>query len=192
MKKLLSSLGLAALMALSGCTGTEAPDQSPSVSITQDDIAAFLSRHDLSGSVADIVEQLDQTNDDREDGPFGSVRPTELVLSDDTTEITLPIENQFYLAIAPYITSAHECYNHNLASCQGELVEREFDVTIVGADGEEIFAGPATSYANGFIGFWLPRDTSATVTIGYESMSATAEVSTGDEDPTCITTMQLA
>lgn len=191
------AIASASILTLVFASACGAPAEGPATgAATANDGAAteaFLADYDLSGkSVAEIVETLDATNDDRETGPFGSVRPGELILTDEEREVRLPIEDAFYLSVAPYLTGTHECYNHNLTSCQGELVEQEIGVTITGADGAEIFAGPATTGPNGFAGFWLPKDTSATLTIDYAGRTATTQVSTGAEDPTCLTTMQLA
>ena len=70
-------------------------------------------------------------------------------------------------------------------------IPENLDVTIVGADGTEIFAGDKTTGPNGFAGFWLPRDIDATVTITADGGSATTQIGTGADDPTCLTTMKL-
>lgn len=189
----IASASLLTLVLVSACG---APAQGPSTGADSADgvtVEAFLADYDLTGkSVTEIVDTLDATNDDRETGPFGSVLPGELILSDEERQVSLPIDDSFYLSVAPYLTGTHDCYNHNLTSCQGELAEQEIDVTITGEDGTEIFAGPATTGPNGFAGFWLPKDTTATLTIDYDGKTATTQVSTGAEDPTCLTTMQLA
>lgn len=193
MRKIL--IGSAALLVLvtTGACAADRPTPSPtSAAATSGDVDAFLADYDLAGrTVTEIVELLDATNDDREHGPVGSVTATRLTLSDAEREISLPIDDTFYLSIAPYVTGTHDCYNHNLASCQGELVSEELEVTITDADGATIFDGPATTGPNGFAGFWLPRDTVADVTVTHAGRTATAQVSTGPEDPTCLTTMQL-
>ncbi|MFS4491238.1 CueP family metal-binding protein, partial [Dietzia kunjamensis] len=48
------------------------------------------------------------------------------------------------------------------------------------------------TYDNGFLGLWLPRGITATLTIDHDGRTATAPISTGDDDLTCLTTMQLA
>lgn len=198
MKRLLCGLSAVALLTITACSSASAPP-TPSVSVSVEaatpgagDSGGFLTRHGLDGKdPQEIVEALEVTNDDRKSGPFGSVRPDHLVLADDTEEVTLPIEGQFYLSLAPYLTKTHECYNHNLASCQGELPGEKFSVTIVDADGTELVNQEVTTHANGFVGFWLPRDITATVTVSGGDRSATQEIKTGADDPTCITTMQL-
>ncbi|WP_308161454.1 CueP family metal-binding protein [Dietzia psychralcaliphila] len=60
------------------------------------------------------------------------------------------------------------------------------------ATGDTLIEEPRTTYDNGFLGLWLPRDISAILTINHEGRSATAPISTGEQDLTCLTTMQLA
>ena len=121
---LITTASLATLIAAGACTADQpAPGPQPaSTSAAAVDVDDFLAQHDLAGrSVTEIVEALDGTNDDRENGPYGSVLPGELILADEKQQVSLPIEDAFYLSVAPYVTGTHECYNHNLASCQGEL-----------------------------------------------------------------------
>ncbi|MCG6566167.1 CueP family metal-binding protein [Tessaracoccus sp. ZS01] len=192
MKKTLIAVAAAALLpVVAACSGAPAPVGTPTTSASAE--SDFLAEHNLDGrSVREIVTSLDATNDDRETGPYGSVRPGELVLSDDTgAEVTLPVDEGFYLSVAPYLTQTHECYNHNLASCQGELAGQEIEVSIVTPEGEQLVDETVTTYDNGFAGFWLPAGIRATITVAHDGKSATQEISTGVEDPTCITTMQL-
>ncbi|MBB1483609.1 CueP family metal-binding protein [Tessaracoccus sp. MC1865] len=192
MKKTLIALATVALLpVVAACSGAPEPVGTTATSASAE--SDFLAQHNLDGrSVREIVASLDATNDDREAGPYGSVRPGELVLSDDTgAEVTLPVDEGFYLSVAPYLTQTHECYNHNLASCQGELAGEEIEVSIVTAEGEQLVDETVTTYDNGFVGFWLPAGIQATITVGQDGKSATQEISTGIEDPTCITTMQL-
>jgi len=208
MRRLLAPLSLAALLTVSACASDATPPTQPTTTAqaptatqaptegqpaTDGAAAAFLAEHGLDGlSVTQIIDRLDATNDDRETGPVGSVRPTELLLADDEAEISLPIEGDFYLSIAPYVTGTHECYNHNLASCQGELADTGIDVTITAEDGTVLHDGEVTTAPNGFAGFWLPRDITATVTIGHDGRTSVMQVSTGADDPTCLTTMRLS
>ncbi|MGC0144837.1 MULTISPECIES: CueP family metal-binding protein [unclassified Pseudactinotalea] len=47
------------------------------------------------------------------------------------------------------------------------------------------------TYANGFAGFWLPRDLQGTIKVNHDGLTGTAEFSTTDEVATCLTTLQL-
>ena len=49
------------------------------------------------------------------------------------------------------------------------------------------------TFDNGFVGFWLPRGIEATLTIELDEQVGTAAISTvNEDDPTCITTLQVA
>jgi hypothetical protein len=51
----------------------------------------------------------------------------------------------------------------------------------------------STTDDNGFVGLWLPRDLTATLTVEYQGRGATSVISTDDaDDATCLTTMRLA
>lgn len=63
-------------------------------------------------------------------------------------------DDQFYLPWRPHHAHTHDCFYHNTGSCQGELVNSQVHVTITTADGIVIVNRDATTYANGFIGFW--------------------------------------
>ena len=39
-------------------------------------------------------------------------------------------KNEFFVSIAPYVNQTHPCTDHSLTSCQGEMIEKEFDVYI--------------------------------------------------------------
>lgn len=81
--------------------------------------------------------------------------------------------------------------NHSLTGCQGELVEKEFDVYIEDSEGNVILNEKIKSQANGFFDLWLPRDKKYQIKIQYDGKVSEAEISTFENDNTCITTMQL-
>ena len=91
---LITTASLATLIAAGACTADQpAPGPQPaSTSAAAVDVDDFLAQHDLAGrSVTEIVEALDGTNDDRENGPYGSVLPGELILADEKQQVSLPI-----------------------------------------------------------------------------------------------------
>lgn len=71
------------------------------------------------------------------------------------------------------------------------MVEKEFDVYIEDTDGNVILDKKVKSQANGFIDFWLPRDKTYITKIEYDGKVVESKLSTFENDPTCITTMQL-
>ena len=65
-------------------------------------------------------------------------------------------------------------------------------VTFTDARGEVLVDEQRTSYTNGFVGLWLPADTTGTLTVEVDGRSGSQQVSTGTEDPTCLTTLQVS
>ena len=158
--------------------------------------SAILTEHELDGLDArTLIERLDMMAvSDRPTDLMASIRPDAIQLSDDEgrqTSVPLP-EDEFYVSVAPYVEHTHDCYFHSLTTCHGELQNRVVQVTVTDtATGVVLLNDMLRTYDNGFLGFWLPRDIHASITIGYEGRSASAPVSTGREDPTCLTTLRL-
>ena len=209
MKKTLTAIATAAALLVAGCgsesgsnggeSGAAATDyQGTAGQVTPgpaplDGDTGFLSALGLEGAGApEVVKGLETTSADRDAGIVGSVRYDHIVFNTPAGEHTLQLpEGQFYVSIAPFVDQTHECYYHNLATCQGELVEEDLDVTITADDGEVLVDETVKTYQNGFAGFWLPRDIEGTIEISYDGKSVTAPLATGPEDPTCVTTLQL-
>ena len=184
------ALVAAAALTLTGCSPGPAENAVPNWP------PASLEHYDLAGLDApQIINTLDTMPvADRPNDLIASVQPTELVLtSGDESLETIPIpEDQFYLSVAPYNTSTHPCQFHSLTTCRGEMATEEVHVTVTDtATGDILIDEPRTTYDNGFLGFWLPRDITATLTIDYDDKSATVPIATGDLDLTCLTTMRL-
>ena len=152
----------------------------------------FLERYQLDGlSVEEIVYKLDNSKSDPA-GLKSSINSEYLILTDDTGEIKLALpEDSFYLSFAPYITQTHPCATHNLATCQGELVNQEMSAIITDMDGKEVFNSDVTTMENGFVGVWLPRDIEATVMVSYNGLTGQAPITTHAGSDTCLTTLQL-
>lgn len=188
-----------AVLALSACTAA-APtspngDEAADASVVHD---AMLADHGLAGLDAhEIIDRLDSLKvSERPAGLMVSIRPNELKLTDDAkNETTLPMpDDQFYVSIAPYESHTHDCYFHSLTTCIGEIQNASVHVLVTDAGSGEILVDEArTTFDNGFVGLWLPRDIDVTVSIEYDGHSATTALSTrNDDDPTCVTTMQLS
>lgn len=121
-----------------------------------------------------------------------SITSHELIVTDNgkQTSYDLPKE-EFFVSIAPFIENTHECAIHNLTGCQGELVEKNFDVLIRDEEGTVVLDETMTSLENGFIDLWLPRDQTYQVKIEYDGKSVESVIETKKDENTCITTMQL-
>ncbi len=186
----------AAALALAACsTGDTATATDPTAPADQVEALAALGLDGLDAR--EIIDTLDATPLDERPSDFvASVRPSELVITDaDQRETTLAMpEDAFYVSIAPYVEDTHDCYFHSLTTCTGEIQDDDVQVLVTdAATGETLLDETRTTFANGFVGLWLPRDIEATVTIEHEGRSATTDLSTSnDDDATCITTMRLA
>lgn len=153
---------------------------------------AFLTQHGLSGKTTEqMIETIDQSKQERPLAYSASVTGTELMLSDGQQQYVFPLGDKFYLSFAPYITQTHPCFNHSLSGCRGELANTPFDVKITDKTGKVILQDKLTSYQNGFVGVWLPRNTEGTIEVSYQGMMAISPFTTQAESQTCMTTLQL-
>lgn len=59
------------------------------------------------------------------------------------------------------------------------------------ATGEVYVEKDTETFANGFIGVWLPRERTVEVTAAMAGRTGTVVTGTGAEDPTCMTELQL-
>lgn len=183
MKKSISAAGIVALV-LVGCSAPQ--------STAQEDV---LDEFNLTGKDgAEVIEHLDQLPlEERPGDLMGSVQPDELVLTTGAEQISMETpEDYVYVSIAPYVGVTHDCFYHSLTTCTGEMSEEPIDVEIVDeSTGETIVDEEAETYANGFIGYWLPSDTSVDITISHEDGTGSTQFSTANDGPTCVTDLQL-
>ena len=123
------------------------------------------------------------------------MQPDALVLTDDQereTQLPMP-DDEVYISIAPYRDQTHDCYFHSLTTCVGELQNAEVTVKITDAAGEVLVDDTLTTFDNGFLGVWLPRDIDATLSVEHDGHTGTTAITTkGAEAATCLTTLQLA
>ncbi len=144
-------------------------------------------------SAEELKDLVYQYSIDEKDAKSASITSTELIIAekdDKETSFTLP-ENEFFVSIAPFIDETHPCTNHSLTGCQGELTNTTFDVYIEDDAGNIVVDETVESFDNGFIDLWLPRDQIFHAKIEYDGKVAESEISTSEDDGTCITTMQL-
>jgi hypothetical protein len=191
-----ASVAALALAFVAGCGTAETPTaDAPAApaAAAGSQAGAILDKLGLAGKDAtQVVDALDQKTGERQRDIFASVRYDQLVLKDGGTETSLPISgDRFYLSVAPYVDQTHECFYHSLTTCRGELADQTVDVKIVDSAGKTLVDGPAKTYSNGFVGFWLPRDITGTITVSYDGRTATSAISTGKDAPTCLTTLKM-
>ncbi len=192
-KKTFASTARLAIVALAAVTfshfalAQSSSTQSPTTAETE-----FLAQHGISGKTTEqMIETIDQSKQERPLAYSASVTGTELKLSDGQQQFSFPLGDKFYLSFAPYINQTHPCFNHSLSGCRGELANTEFDVKITDQTGKVILQDKLTSYQNGFIGVWLPRNTQGTIEVSYQGLKAVSPFATQAESQTCMTTLHL-
>ncbi|MDV8001417.1 CueP family metal-binding protein [Rhodococcus sp. IEGM 1408] len=193
----------AAAVALAGCAAPQ-PTPEPTPQPAPEPAASVLEQHQLTGLDArQVIDRLDATPVvERPDDLLASVQPDQLVLTDPTEAgagagagaETLPMpDDEFYLSVAPYRAFTHDCFFHSLTTCLGELGREPVQVTVTDdATGRTVLDERRTTFDNGFVGLWLPRDLTGTLTIEHDGRAASSPISTGGDDLTCLTTMELA
>ncbi|MFS0284512.1 CueP family metal-binding protein, partial [Corynebacterium striatum] len=174
MKRLISlAAACAAAITLSSCS-TDSPEPSEAskgdtaaTDIQQVPAEDILAEFDLEGlDGPEIIDKLDRMpKEERPSDLHASVLPHELVLTAEQGQASLPLpEDKFYVSIAPYMTQTHDCFNHSLTTCTGELSKEDIHVTITDDEGNELVNEDTTTFDNGFIGYWLPADKKGTIT----------------------------
>lgn len=188
-------LALAAVLALTGCASASDPQPEPTASASADPVGLLLETYDLADLDArQIIDRLEATPvAERPADLRASVRPDSLLLSTlGGDELSMPLPaGEFYLSFAPYLQQSHDCFFHSLTTCLGELRGEAVDVLIVASDGTVLVDEALQTNDNGFVGVWLPRGVDAELTVRHEGGSVTLPVSTGEDAPTCLTTLQL-
>lgn len=177
------------VVALAGCT---ASDPGTAAAPTGD----LLADHGLEEMDArEVIEQLEATPvSERSTDLVASVRTDTLALSDkENREASLPLPaGEFYVSIAPFVDQTHDCFFHSLTTCLGELRNQEVAIEVIDNESDTVLVDKDVStHDNGFAGLWLPRGIDATLTIEHEGRTGTIPISTGDDQPTCLTTLQL-
>jgi hypothetical protein len=200
-----SAAALLFLLSLTGCAADNANGASENPTPTNEsaevglgaDVDAMLAPFDIESpaSAADLIEQLEaQPLAERPDGLIASVGVSELTLSDGVDELSVPLPaGQFHLSVAPYLTGTHECFYHSLTTCAGEMGGEQVHVTITDDASDEVYVDrDFTTFENGYFDVWLPADRDITLSIDDGEHTAEVPLGTHDDDPTCVTTVQLS
>ncbi|MEL4505677.1 CueP family metal-binding protein [Luteococcus sp. H138] len=182
----------APLLALSSCSA-QPTQPTPSAVASASGGSDVLERLGLADADAvTLVNTLDRSTDARPLDLKASVKANEVVLTDGAGERILPLPaDKFYLSIAPYRETTHECFAHSLSGCQGEQVNKQVKLTITDQQGKKLVDKQTSTATNGFVGVWLPRDISGTVTATIDGRTGTVPFATTADSPTCLTTLQL-
>ncbi|WP_145323516.1 CueP family metal-binding protein [Paenibacillus xylanexedens] len=148
-----------------------------------------------TANAPNIRKLVEDISTDKETPESASINAKQLIVTDQdkkTTTYDLP-ENEFFLSIAPYVDQTHPCAIHSLTGCQGEMSNEEFNVTIHDSEGNTLMKDSMMkSGANGFMDLWVPRDRTYLIRVVHDGKVAETQLSTYDNDDTCITTMQLS
>ena len=144
-------------------------------------------------TVDELKEKVQAFTDRSITAKSASITSTQLVVVDEKDNETvygLP-EDEFFVSIAPFVTTTHPCEIHSLTGCQGELVNSEFDVYITDKEGNVVVDDKMKTGENGFLDLWLPRDETYDIKVTHDGKSVQSEIATFEKDGTCITTLQL-
>lgn len=195
---ILGAVFTATITLLAGCSSSTTAEKAATAttSVAPGFVQQIAQDFSLAGTDAKtIIDQLDHTSlAERNAQLKASIRPTGLVLSTaNGAQVTVPMpEDQLYVSFAPYEQKTHDCYYHSLTTCTGEKQQQPVHVKIVQKDGTVLVDEDTTTYSNGFIGFWLPRNIQATASFTMNGKQASREIDTsGDEAQTCVTDLQL-
>lgn len=190
----------ALLLALTGCASDSAPTAEKPIGTaaetsSPDELTQVMSRYALDGMDAvDLINHLDRLGGtDRPTDLMASVRPGELVLSSGNQEKTVEIpDDRFYLSLAPYVAQTHECFHHSLTTCQGELTSQTVQVEVQDRTNKTVLVDDTlTTFDNGFVGIWLPRNIEGTIRVTHDGKFGEADFTTYDDAPTCLTTLKM-
>lgn len=187
---------IALLLALTGCAGDpDQPSPTQSGAAASGELARVMSEHSLDEmDTIELIDHLDRLGgSDRPTELLASVRPDVLMLTagDEQRSLEMP-EDQFYLSFAPFVEQTHECFQHSLTTCQGELVAQDIQVEVRDRTNDAVLVDDTlTTFDNGFVGIWLPRDIEGTIRARYDGMSGEADFTTYEDAPTCLTTLRM-
>ena len=192
---LVAALSVGAIT-LAGCSTVAPPADSTTMNERSGSVSQMLDALNLDAADPKaMIETLDAMPVAERPGDLiVSVLPTSLRLQPgEPDEVSIPLSEQnFYLSIAPFVSETHPCTFHSLTTCLGELQNTPIELTVTDtASGAVVVSKDTTTADNGFVGVWLPRGGEFSVRIDSDQGGAEQTVKTGDEDPTCLTTLQL-
>jgi hypothetical protein len=189
-------LSLLLVMPGAGCAVTDPPAPAATQTAAAEngvdhELLEGLGLDGLSGR--EIVDLLEARPDERPLPMTASVREDVVLVGDDTGETAVPLpEDLFYVSVAPYAERTHDCFHHSLATCRGELVDHELEITVTDASGQVVLEDVRATGANGFAGLWLPRGIAGgTLAVTTDGRTGEVPLSTTAGSPTCVTTLQL-
>lgn len=107
--------------------------------------------------------------------------------------VSIPLGDEFFISVAPYVKQTHECDFHVPTGCTGEMINKKMHLKITNQEtGEVIKDEQVQIQKDGFLDLWLPRDQNFVFEFTYKGKKATEVLGTFKDNRTCITTMQLS
>lgn len=160
--------------------------------IKQNSKEKFLAKYGFNNlTTEEIILTLEDKLDEKQ-GFFASVNGKALTIGDNNKKLSLSLpKEKFYLSLAPYINNTHPCSIHNLVTCRGEFKNKLMEITVIDQHDNIIISGEYHTLQNGFVGLWLPKDITATITVTYDGLTASETITTSANSNTCLTTLQL-
>ncbi len=110
----------------------------------------------------------------------------------DGQKVTIPLQDEFFVSVAPYVKRTHECAYHVPTGCTGELIGKKMHLTITDKKtGDVLRDEEIKTQHDGFVDLWLPKDKEFLISFDYKGKKTSQLIPTHQGDLTCITTMQL-
>lgn len=191
----------ASFVGLTACGSEQADSAASNASASSSSSAGaneLLAKYELQDKDATtIIDELDRLAvADRPSDLRASVRPDELQIANANNKeefLSLPLpDNTTYISVAPYEFQTHDCFYHSLTTCKGELANTPIHVTFTDKDGNTLIDEDTTTFDNGFAGFWVPKETTGTITVESEGKTGTVDFDSTADGATCVTTLKLS
>lgn len=192
-QKTILAAGLAALV-LAGCADKQG-EPTAHAGHSASPGAAVQTTASANYKDTDVKKLMEEFSSRKRTAYSVSAKANEVLIAekegDESVAVPLP-KDEFYLSIAPYVNTTHPCSNHNLITCKGELANKAVHVKVVDEKGTAIVDKDISTFSNGFLDLWVPRNQKLAVTVTYDGKSVTEIVGTSATDRTCIATMKLS
>ncbi len=107
-------------------------------------------------------------------------------------QASIPLGENFFISVAPYVKRTHECNFHIPTGCQGELSGKKMHLKITNQETGEILKDEEVQIQkDGFLDLWLPRNEKFIFEFQYKGKTAKEVLTSFEDSRTCVTTMQL-
>lgn len=152
----------------------------------------LLDRYGLTGMSAEqVIDQLDRSTQPRPTQLGGSVRPDQLLLTDGSRKQSCPCPTTSSTWPSRRSSTAAMNAISTVSVPADELVGEAVHVTITTVGGEALVDEEAVTWTNGFVGYWVPKGSAGTITVDQGGKQGSVSFTTGEQDATCVTTLQL-